>query len=388
MINKQNKGFMWICLSAVCLVILLFLNFNEVNVIADKIVGTIFSTHIKDVVNIVAILSGVTGILVGVASIRISNLGAVEEYFQQGDAKEQTEARRKIYVLINNGQKIDKNDVDAATVIAFFHFWGLMVKKHYLPIWVFESASGYAVIKLYEGLLGMIGERRQDNPEYAQYFEWLYVKVKKKLNINEQPLKRVRQEKTHNDSSFYTMEEVKELGFARCGKHVLISRKASIYGASNMTLGNNVRIDDYCLLSGQISIGSNVHISAYSCLIGGEYGIEVGDFASISSRCAIYAKSDDYSGKAMTNPTIPVSFRAVYGERVRLKRHCIIGTGTTILPGSILEEGAAIGAMSLVKGKVEPWSIWGGLPCKPIKERLKNPLKMEKEYFSVNKEEN
>ena len=67
---------------------------------------------------------------------------------------------------------------------------------------------------------------------------------------------------------------------------------------------------------------------------------------------------------------------------------CIIGTGTTILPGSILEEGAAIGAMSLVKGKVEPWSIWGGIPCKPIKERLKNPLKMEKEYFSVNKEEN
>lgn len=122
MINKQNKGFMWICLSAVCLVILLFLKFNEVNVIADKIVGTIFSTHIKDVVNIVAILSGVTGILVGVASIRISNLGAVEEYFQQGDAKEQTEARRKIYVLINNGQKIDKNDVDAATVIAFFIF--------------------------------------------------------------------------------------------------------------------------------------------------------------------------------------------------------------------------------------------------------------------------
>ena len=141
-------------------------------------------------------------------------------------------------------------------------------------------------------------------------------------------------------------------------------------------------------MSGQISIGSNVHISAYSCLIGGEYGIEVGDFASISSRCAIYAKSDDYSGKAMTNPTIPVSFRAVYGEKVRLKRHCIIGTGTTILPGSILEEGAAIGAMSLVKGKVEPWSIWGGIPCKPIKERLKNPLKMEKEYFSVNKEEN
>ena len=46
-----------------------------------------------------------------------------------------------------------------------------MVKKKYLPFWVFKSASGYAVIRLYEGLQEMIEIRRVDNPEYAEYFE-------------------------------------------------------------------------------------------------------------------------------------------------------------------------------------------------------------------------
>ena len=96
--------------------------------------------HIKDVVNIVAILSGISAILVGVASIRISNLGAVKEYFQQGDNKEYTTARHNLYKKFEEGVSIDPNDADASNTVSFFHFWGLMVKKKYLPFWVFKSA--------------------------------------------------------------------------------------------------------------------------------------------------------------------------------------------------------------------------------------------------------
>ena len=84
--------------------------------------------QIKDVVNIVAILSGISGVLIGVASIRISNMGAVKEYFQQGDSLENVAARKEIYCKINNNIKIDKNDVAAGSIISFFHFWGIMVK--------------------------------------------------------------------------------------------------------------------------------------------------------------------------------------------------------------------------------------------------------------------
>ena len=57
-------------------------------------------------------------------------------------------------------------------------------------------------------------------------------------------------------TSFYTEEELKGLGFRHIGNGVCISRKASIYGAQNISLGDHVRIDDFCILSGRIEIGS------------------------------------------------------------------------------------------------------------------------------------
>jgi len=93
-------------------------------------------------------------------------------------------------------------------------------------------------------------------------------------------------------TSFYQQQELAELGLKSYGKNVIISRKCSIYGASNISIGNNVRIDDFCVLSGKIEIGNFVHIAAASLLFGGEHGIIMEDFSGLSSRCVIYAESD------------------------------------------------------------------------------------------------
>ena len=380
MINKKNKVFICITLCVLCLILILALRFWNITIPVSGLSGKMID--LADIVDVVAILSGISGILVGAASIRISNLGAVEEYFQQGDSKEYTEARRKIYIKIDQKQKIEQDYLDAAIVVSFFHFWGLMVKKKYLPAWVFDSASGYAVIRLYEGLSDMIIERRKKNPEYAQYFEWLYIKTKKKLKYTP-----VIEKDSHSyssgdrvNSSFYSRKEIECFGFASVGKNVLISRKASIYSAPNIFIGDNVRVDDFCILSGNIKIGSNIHISAQSCLIAGEYGIDISDYVTISSRCALYAQSDYYGGETMTNPTIEYPYRKVYGGKIKLNKHCIVGTGSTILPGVILGEGTAVGAMSLVKNDTEPWKIYAGIPCVVKKERMKEPLRLEAEY--------
>lgn len=47
-------------------------------------------------------------------------------------------------------------------------------------------------------------------------------------------------------TSFYTNDELLDLGFQCVGSHVLISRKASLYGTKGMQIGDNVRIDDFC----------------------------------------------------------------------------------------------------------------------------------------------
>ena len=74
------------------------------------------------------------------------------------------------------------------------------------------------------------------------------------------------------DNSFYTREELLSLGIKSVGENVYISRKSSFYGCSEISIGSNVRIDDFCILSGKIEICDFVHISAYVALYGGTKG--------------------------------------------------------------------------------------------------------------------
>lgn len=138
------------------------------------------STGLQIIVNIVAIVSGASGVIIGLSGFKISSLDAVKEYFQQGDAERFIEARHNIYSLFEGNKAIEFENKDASIVCSFFHFWGLMVRKKYLPIWVFESASGIAIIRLYDILNDFIVEHRNSNPFYAEHFEWLVNSVKRK----------------------------------------------------------------------------------------------------------------------------------------------------------------------------------------------------------------
>lgn len=182
-------------------------------------------------------------------------------------------------------------------------------------------------------------------------------------------------------TSFYSEEELRQLGLHKYGENVKISRKASLYGVEKMSIGSNVRVDDFCILSGRISIGNNVHVAAYSALYGADAGISIADFANISSRVCVYAVSDDYSGLSMTNPTIPDEYKHVIEEKVCIGKHVIIGSGCTLLPGVNLAEGCALGAMSLCKKSTEPWYIYVGIPAKKLKIRSKTILTLEKDYI-------
>ncbi|HCJ9895216.1 TPA: acyltransferase [Escherichia coli] len=178
-------------------------------------------------------------------------------------------------------------------------------------------------------------------------------------------------------------EGIAQLGLASCGENVYISDKASFYGASNIHIGSNVRIDDFCVLSageGGIVIGDYIHIAVYSSLIG-KGKIYLGDFCNISSRVSIYSSSDDYSGESMSNPMVDDQFKNVFHDDVFLGKHVIVGTGSAILPGCRIEQGAAIGAMSLINNNCEAFSIYAGVPAQKIKKRSSKILSLELEFL-------
>lgn len=179
-------------------------------------------------------------------------------------------------------------------------------------------------------------------------------------------------------------QQLKDIGFKSIGKNVRISDKASIYGAQGISIGDNVRIDDFVVLSageGGIEIGNYIHIAVFSLLIGAGK-ITLSDFCNISSRVSIYSSSDDYSGEFMTNPMVPEELTNVIHAPVFLAKHVIIGSGSVVLPGITLSQGVAVGALSLVVKSVSDFSIVAGCPAKVIKKRQTNLLNLEKNLLN------
>ena len=114
--------------------------------------------------------------------------------------------------------------------------------------------------------------------------------------------------------SYYKQDELKKLGFLRLGKNVKISDRASIYNCNQICIGDNSRIDDFCVISGKIKIGKNVHITPMCLIAGGEKGIVFEDFVTIAYGVKVFSQSDDYSGTTMTNSTIPKKYKDEYKE--------------------------------------------------------------------------
>lgn len=182
-------------------------------------------------------------------------------------------------------------------------------------------------------------------------------------------------------NTFYTESELSELGLKSYGKNVYIGRHVILYSPEKLEIGNNVRIDDFSILSGNIKLGSYIHISHFCGLYGGDKGIVMEDYSGLSSKVTVYAVSDDYSGNSMTNPMIPAEYKPYsIQEKVEIKEHAIVGAGSIILPGVTVHEGSSVGSMSLCVKDTEPWSINVGIPAKKIKERNKELLVLEKEF--------
>ena len=157
------------------------------------------------IVSLVAIISGVSGVIIGLSSLRSAQLGSINDYFTSGDTKEFKHARGILYTyalqysnngisVFNKDFKLQHHDIDKKPIVLykddvistisyisnFFHQWGLLTKHRYLPLWVFQSSSGISVYRLYNASREVIDTyRKTSNPFYGEYFEWLYLKVYK-----------------------------------------------------------------------------------------------------------------------------------------------------------------------------------------------------------------
>lgn len=187
-------------------------------------------------------------------------------------------------------------------------------------------------------------------------------------------------------NSFLSQQELDKIGFKSLGENVLLSKWVMIYSPELISIGSNVRIDDFAMLAGDITLGDNIHISSYCALFGGrgDAGIIIENYSGLSCRVTIYSASDDYSGEFMTNPTIPQDFRNEIKGRVVIHEYVIVGASSVILPGVEIGEGAAVGAMSMVTKNLPKWKICRGIPARALMDRSKKLKELEQQLKSLN----
>lgn len=174
--------------------------------------------------------------------------------------------------------------------------------------------------------------------------------------------------------------ELCELNFKHIGGNVKISRDARIYESEKMSIGANVRIDDFCVVSGKVIIGDFCHITPMCLVAGGEPGVELCDYVTLAYGVKVFSQSDDYSGETMTNSLIANKFKSEIYSKVIIESHSIVGANSVIMPGVILGEGVAVGAASLVVDSLPSWGIYTGSPARIYKKRSKNLLALVEQH--------
>lgn len=182
---------------------------------------------------------------------------------------------------------------------------------------------------------------------------------------------------------YYHEGELRALGLTSVGYDVQVDRTAILVNPAGISIGNQTRIDAFCLISAVgpgVTIGSHVHLSAGVYIFGGA-GVWIEDFVSVSARCLIYSVNDDYSGEHLVGPTLPAEFRDVDARTVRIGRHAVVGAGSVVLPGVTFGEGSACGSLSLVKQDVTAFTIVAGAPARVVKGRSRRLLELEAQYL-------
>lgn len=93
--------------------------------------------------------------------------------------------------------------------------------------------------------------------------------------------------------------------------------------------------------------------------------IEIEDHVHIANRCLLLCHQRDLSNYFVGDDYAKLPY---IRKKIHLKKGCLIGMESMILPGVVIGEGAIVGAGSLVTKDIPPWTIATGRPAKVIKK--------------------
>ena len=121
------------------------------------------------------------------------------------------------------------------------------------------------------------------------------------------------------------------------------------------------RIRSGTLVTGRaLRLGRDTFVNG-DCLIDAHGAIDVGDEVHIAHRVQVLTEDHEpgtparRAGEMVTRP-------------VTIGSGAWIGAGAILLPGTEVGEGCVVGAGAVASGVLEPHTLYGGVPAKPLRE--------------------
>jgi len=137
-----------------------------------------------------------------------------------------------------------------------------------------------------------------------------------------------------------------------------------------ITIGARTMVDAFVKIkpaggSGAVTIGADCAINSGTVMYTGN-GIAIGDAVLIAANCTLAPTNHAFGDRAKRirdQGFQPSRGGIVIGDDVWL------GANTVVLDGAVIGQGCVIAAGSVVRGELEPYSIYAGVPAKRVGAR-------------------
>jgi virginiamycin A acetyltransferase len=136
---------------------------------------------------------------------------------------------------------------------------------------------------------------------------------------------------------------------------------------TRIIIGDGVRIDSFVKIKpaggvGDVLIGDNTYINSGVVMYTGN-GITIGRNVLIAANCTLAPVNHEFRSRELT--IIEQRFQKSRGG-ILIEDDVWIGANCVVLDGAILRRGCVIGAQSVVRGEIEPYSVNVGQPLRCV----------------------